>query len=65
MIDEKLGIEDIDKIVDMLENNESKGPEEYHSDDEDHKQSTVKINLEVWDLKSDISRSLSIFIKNL
>ena len=40
-------IDDIDKIVDMLENNESKGPDEYHSDDEDHKQSTAKNNLEV------------------
>ena len=60
MIDEKLGIEDIDKIVDMLDNNESKGPDEYHSDDEDHRQSTTKNNLEVWDLKSDISRPLSI-----
>ena len=53
-------IDDIDKIVDMLENNESKGPDEYHSDDEDHKQSTAKNNLEVWDLKSDISHPISL-----
>ena len=46
VIDGKLGTDDINQIVDMLENNESKGPDEYHSDDEDHRQSTVKNSLE-------------------